>query len=101
MFIYLNKKIAIPNQVKLRCAQWNTEHVRAARLRAREGEGERGRERERGRGGERLSYVSPACTSARARACLPNPGASALPGEQRARSAPFLCLGGADKAPVW
>ena len=40
MFIYLNKKIAIPNQVKLRCAQWNTEHVRAAergRARGREG----------------------------------------------------------------
>jgi WD repeat-containing protein 35 len=26
MFIYLNKKIAIPNGVKLRCCQWNTDH---------------------------------------------------------------------------
>ena len=24
MFIYLNKKIAIPNNTKLRCAQWNS-----------------------------------------------------------------------------
>jgi hypothetical protein len=29
MFIYLYKKIAIPNQVKLRCCQWNTEQVRS------------------------------------------------------------------------
>jgi hypothetical protein len=27
MFIYLNKKIAIPNGVKLRCCQWNSEQV--------------------------------------------------------------------------
>ena len=29
MFIYLYKKIAIPNQVKLRCCQWNSEQVRS------------------------------------------------------------------------
>ena len=29
MFIYLYKKIAIPNQVKLRGCQWNSEQVRS------------------------------------------------------------------------
>lgn len=27
MFIYLSKKIAIPNNVRLRCLSWNTEQV--------------------------------------------------------------------------
>ncbi|GFH29146.1 predicted protein, partial [Haematococcus lacustris] len=29
MFIYLSKKIAIPNNVKLRCLSWNTEQASA------------------------------------------------------------------------
>jgi hypothetical protein len=28
MFIYLNKKIAIPNGIKLRCCQWNQEQAK-------------------------------------------------------------------------
>ena len=73
MFIYLNKKIAIPNQVKLRCAQWNTEHVRAARLRAREGEGERGREGDGERGSLMCRLLAPARAHGHAYRTLAHP----------------------------